>query len=202
MQMFLHSYRTYQKFRQKLLAKLNQHFQNGMDTNSDTYKIFLECSEIPLRGILNDFCLQQEDIVERILKDEELCNAFNYYYYCKYLTNSDLAVKYPVKVKKSQEASHVTNAQIEINNANENTKESIDRKVPQENVNKSTAAECKDSLEKSLENTIQEKKALEKAKRIFFRHVDRVKCLIYFKSYGSLKQLFSFSFYRQIRFRM
>ncbi|TMW43228.1 hypothetical protein DOY81_011690 [Sarcophaga bullata] len=181
-----------------------------MDFTSDTYKIFLQCNEIPLRQILNDFCDKLDDIVERILKDRELCDALNYYYYWKYLTNSNFASKYPVKFRNSEEHTHLSKEnstdvakQREEKNVSRHTnviketliedgktKESENDKELQENVNTSTVAKSQDSSEKQIENTNQNNKTLEKAKRIFFRNVERVNTLSYVvrTSFG-LKQL-------------
>lgn len=165
-----------------------------MDFTSETYKIFLQCNELSLRQILNDFCDKKDDIVERILKDEELCDALNYYYYWKYLTNSKFALKYPVKIRNSEEHTNLSkenntnvaeqseeanvsrqaNAKKESGIEDGKTKEQKDGKELPKNVNTNTVAVRQDALENQEENTNQTNKALEKAKRIFFRNVERV----------------------------
>lgn len=149
-----------------------------MDFTSETYKIFLQCNEIPLRQILNDFCHNKDDIVERILKDKELCDALNYYYYWKYLKSSKFASKYPVTIRNSEEHTILSKENTTDNTKQSQedgrTKEHEDGKKLQKNVNTSTIANRPAASEKQIENTNQNNKALEKAKRIFFRNVERV----------------------------
>ncbi|XP_037815360.1 uncharacterized protein LOC119606057 isoform X3 [Lucilia sericata] len=186
----LKSEKIFQKFCLKLLTKLKQSFDNAIDFCSDTYEIFLQCNEIPLEKLLNDFCLNNKDIVERILNNAELYEALQRYFYYKYITNTKFALKYPVKIKENVKETQSDKSNTTIVEANTKTPvktNAVKITTPKasekqnDNVNQAT-----NSPEKPISNN----NIIEKAKRIFFRNVEKTNTFSYIlrTSFG-LKQL-------------
>ncbi|KAM7345303.1 telomere ends associated isoform 2-T2 [Cochliomyia hominivorax] len=163
--------KIFNKFRSKLLAKLKES-DKFIDFCAETYKIFLQCNEIPLIQILNDFCENNEDIVQRILHDELLCEALTRHYYSKYMTNAIFAEKYPVKLKENinSEQQITKTGEDELNGTNRDNL-----------IRRKSVAISKMSLEQQeiISDEIADNNDIEKAKRIFFRSVEKDNTLSY-----------------------
>ncbi|XP_023302813.2 uncharacterized protein LOC111684831 isoform X1 [Lucilia cuprina] len=187
----LKSEKIFQKFCHKLLTKLKQSFDNAIDFSSDTYEIFLQCNEIPMEKLLNDFCLNNKDIVERILNNKELYEALQCYFYYKYLTNTNFALKYPVTIKENAKETQGDKSNTTITEPN---KEKTPLKTNGFKNTTPKATEKQNNIvnqeTKSPEKPTNNNNIIEKAKRIFFRNVEKTNTLSYIlcTSFG-LKQL-------------
>lgn len=54
---------------------------------------------MPLRGILNDFCGHNRNLLETLEKDKTVYNTLLLYYYKSYFTNASLREKYGLQIK-------------------------------------------------------------------------------------------------------
>lgn len=137
----------------------------------DTYKEFIHHNEIPLRQILNDFCEHNEVIVQRILNEKEVFEALQRYYYYKCMTNRNFALKYPVKEKVLEKTCNEAN-KSELERCRKSEKTQTDAKVINENF--SGAKPKNNTSLTQFQEISPTSNPLEKAKRIFFRNVDKV----------------------------
>ncbi|XP_065370206.1 uncharacterized protein tea [Calliphora vicina] len=171
--------RIFQLFRQQLLAKLKQTFDRFyfyIDFTSDTYNIFLECNEIPLKQLLNDFCAHNDDVVQRILNEREIYEALQRYYYYKFLTNV--------------EDNNNTTVETVMEMFGETQKDKTNTQISNSNEINLSKTNAGTTISAANNNNIINDKASEKAKRIFFRYVSKTDNLSYIiHTSFSLKQL-------------
>lgn len=161
----------------------------SIDFSSDLYKMFLQCNEIPLRDLLQDVCANNENNVQSILNNKELFEALQRYYYFKYMTNQDFALKYPVKkilnqTRSTEEAETEkeisrTEATV-LDKTKLNTTSSLSHDgnstlLNSINIHDETVKDATDANPEISDRNFNSD--LEKAKRIFFRNVDKVKII-------------------------